>query len=47
MKNKIIVLGAGLVGSVIARDLAVNHLVTSVDINPENLSRKPSEDQGH
>ncbi len=39
MKNKIIVLGAGLVGSVIARDLAVNHHVTSVDIKPENLQK--------
>lgn len=37
MKKQIAVLGAGLVGSVIARDLAANHHVTSVDINEENL----------
>tara|TARA_B100000963_G_scaffold57446_1_gene45513 strand:+ start:2759 stop:3865 length:1107 start_codon:yes stop_codon:yes gene_type:complete len=35
----IIVLGAGLVGGVMARDLAVNHDVTCVDISDENLSK--------
>ena len=39
MKKKIAVLGAGLVGSVIALDLAKNHCVTSVDINSENLEK--------
>ncbi|MBT3382960.1 MAG: saccharopine dehydrogenase [Prolixibacteraceae bacterium] len=33
MKNRIIVLGAGLVGSAIAIDLSKNHVVTSVDLN--------------
>lgn len=37
MKNKIIVLGAGLVGSVIAIDLSKNHEVTSVDLNIESF----------
>jgi lysine 6-dehydrogenase len=37
MKNKIIVLGAGLVGSVIAIDLSKNHEVTSVDFNPDSF----------
>ncbi len=37
--NKIIVLGAGLVGSVIAIDLSKNHKVTSADINSESFSR--------
>ena len=36
MRNKIIVLGAGLVGSAIAKDLSLNHKVTSVDIDPES-----------
>ena len=35
----IIVLGAGLVGSVMARDLAKQHNVTSVDISQENLDK--------
>ena len=35
----IIVLGAGLVGGVMARDLAINHDVTCVDISKENLSK--------
>lgn len=35
MKNKIIVLGAGLVGSVIAIDLSKNHDVSSADFNPK------------
>ena len=39
MKKQIIVLGAGLVGGVIARDLAANHNITSVDINAENLNK--------
>jgi saccharopine dehydrogenase-like NADP-dependent oxidoreductase len=37
MKKKIIVLGAGLVGSAIAIDLSKNHQVTSTDINDESL----------
>lgn len=37
MKNRIIVLGAGLVGSVIAIDLSKNHEVTSVDFNPDSF----------
>jgi len=39
MKNKIVVLGAGLVGSAIAKDLSLNHKVTSVDISPESLTK--------
>jgi len=39
MQNKIIVLGAGLVGSAIAIDLAKNHDITSVDFNPESFSK--------
>ena len=35
MGHKIIVLGAGLVGSAIAIDLSYNHEVTSVDIDPK------------
>lgn len=35
---KIVVLGAGLVGSVMAEDLSVQHEVTSVDISEKNLS---------
>ena len=34
---KIIVLGAGLVGNVIAKDLAIKHSITAVDICKENL----------
>ncbi|MEE2700271.1 MAG: saccharopine dehydrogenase C-terminal domain-containing protein [Bacteroidota bacterium] len=34
---KIVVLGAGLVGSVIANDLAKQHSITSVDISKKNL----------
>lgn len=37
MKNKIAVLGAGLVGKTIAADLAKDHEVTSIDINEEAL----------
>ena len=37
MKNKIAVLGAGLVGKAIAIDLSKNADVTSVDINPDTL----------
>ena len=37
MKNKIAVLGAGLVGKAIAIDLAKNATVTSFDINEESL----------
>ena len=39
MQDKIIVLGAGLVGSAIAIDLSKNHDVTSVDLNPESFSK--------
>ena len=35
----IIVLGAGLVGSVMANDLAKQHSVTSVDISYKNLNK--------
>jgi len=44
MKSKIVVLGAGLVGSAIAIDLAKEHDVTAVDINEnalENLKKSP------
>lgn len=37
--SKIIVLGAGLVGSVIAIDLSKNHQVTSADINSESSQK--------
>ena len=36
---KIIVLGAGLVGGVMAKDLAKKHNVTSVDISKKNLNK--------
>ena len=39
MTNKIIVLGAGLVGSAIAIDLSKNHEVTSVDLNTYSFSK--------
>ncbi|NQU53907.1 MAG: saccharopine dehydrogenase NADP-binding domain-containing protein [Bacteroidetes bacterium] len=39
MKNKIIVLGAGLVGSAITIDLSKNYDVTSVDLNQESFSK--------
>ena len=35
----IIVLGAGLVGGVIAKDLALTHNITCVDISQENLAK--------
>lgn len=38
MKNKIIVLGTGLVGSAIVKDLCRDYLVTAVDISPENIN---------
>ncbi len=38
---RIIVLGSGLVGSVIAKDLSYNHEVTSVDISEKNLNILP------
>ncbi|HCC71542.1 MAG TPA: saccharopine dehydrogenase [Bacteroidales bacterium] len=38
MKNKIIVLGTGLVGSAIVKDLCNDYLVTAVDISSENLN---------
>ena len=34
---KIIVLGAGLVGGVMAKDLSEQHEVTSIDISQKNL----------
>ena len=34
---KIIILGAGLVGSVMAKDLAKAHEVCSVDLEPKGL----------
>tara|TARA_B100001758_G_scaffold247959_1_gene269196 strand:+ start:22511 stop:23617 length:1107 start_codon:yes stop_codon:yes gene_type:complete len=37
--GKIIVLGAGLVGGVMAKDLAKDHKVTSVDISQKNLDK--------
>lgn len=37
MQKQIVVLGAGLVGSVIALDLSKNHLVTSIDNNENAL----------
>ena len=40
--KKIIVLGAGLVGGVMAEDLSKNHEVTSVDISQKNLEKLKS-----
>ena len=40
--KKIIVLGAGLVGGVMAEDLSKNHQVTSVDISQKNLDKLKS-----
>ncbi|MDX8340718.1 saccharopine dehydrogenase C-terminal domain-containing protein [Draconibacterium sp. IB214405] len=39
MKKKVIVLGAGLVGSSIAKDLSKNHQVTSVDFDPKAFTK--------
>ncbi len=39
MKHKIVVLGAGLVGGPMARDLAADYEVTAADVNQDNLSR--------
>jgi saccharopine dehydrogenase-like NADP-dependent oxidoreductase len=39
MKKNVIVLGAGLVGSSIAKDLSKNHQVTSVDVNKNALDK--------
>ena len=36
---KIVVLGTGLIGSVMAKDLAQQHDVTSVDISQKNLEK--------
>jgi lysine 6-dehydrogenase len=36
--SKILVLGAGMVGSAMAKDLSTNHEVSSADINENNLS---------
>ena len=41
--KKIIVLGSGLVGSVMATDLAKKYEVTSVDISKKNLDKIHSE----
>ena len=38
---KIIVLGSGLVGSVMAKDLSNQHDVTVVDISKNNLEKLP------
>ncbi|MBS0011557.1 MAG: saccharopine dehydrogenase NADP-binding domain-containing protein [Bacteroidales bacterium] len=38
MKNKIIVLGTGLVGSAIVKDLCRDYRVTAVDISSENIN---------
>ena len=40
--SKIIILGSGLVGGVIAKDLASNHDVTAVDISQKNLNLLPN-----
>ena len=37
--KKIVVLGAGLVGGVMAKDLAKNHKVTAIDISKDNLDK--------
>ncbi len=42
-KKKIVVLGAGLVGSAIATDLATDYEVTAVDINPQPLQKLEKE----
>jgi len=44
MKKRIIVLGAGLVGSAIIKDLAGNYQVTAVDISADNLESVKSTD---
>ena len=36
---KIVVLGAGLVGGVMAKDLSETHEVTSIDISQRNLDK--------
>ena len=43
MKKKIVVLGAGLVGNVMAIDLNKDHDVTSVDINEDALNKLNAE----
>src|SRR5258706_13839628 len=43
--NKIAVLGAGMVGSAMAIDLAKNHEVTSIDINESALSALKTKDK--
>ena len=40
--KKIVVLGAGLVGGVMALDLSTKHDVTSVDISEKNLDKVSS-----
>ena len=41
--KKIIVLGSGLVGSVIAKDLSEQYEVTSVDLSKKNLDKIKSD----
>ena len=41
--KKIIVLGSGLVGSVIAKDLSEQYQVTSVDLSKKNLDKIESD----
>ena len=40
--KKIVVLGAGLVGGVMAKDLSKNHKVTTIDISQKNLDKLDS-----
>ncbi|MBT7896631.1 MAG: saccharopine dehydrogenase, partial [Flavobacteriales bacterium] len=40
--KKIVVLGAGLVGGVMAQDLAKDHQVTTIDISQDNLDKLDS-----
>jgi len=37
MRKRVIVLGTGLVGSAIVKDLATSYQVTAADISAENL----------
>ena len=40
--KKIVVLGAGLVGGVMAQDLVKDHQVTTIDISQDNLDKLDS-----
>ena len=42
--KKIVVLGCGLVGRVMAEDLSKDHEVTSVDISKQNLEKLTAPD---